>query len=847
MKDVISADSATFPAAHNSIPLSVTQSFSFPVKKIQRKLTVGAPDDEFEKEADRAAETIMRMPQPSFLQRKCAACEEDEKLNRKPLTSFVSSRVQRKEWIQKEDDVQLPPDLTPNSSSHLLKPEELRLTMPSLSGFSSSSPAFDYTLSDPAGSIDWFAMNQPFWNRAAGNMPDRDRLAIEKHWTYSFNMFRAIGATPEKAIRFSNILVPMAIDSSLKRDNSTWWERTDSELGTSSKIFSPTIFRFDLDNLFRTFRPAWDSSNTYRIQRKTGTETCGTFISNELQNRIESCRGKGGALDESSKSFMEHAFNADFSGINIHSDSESAKLTQELNAQAFTVGSDIYFNEGKYAPASADGKALLAHELTHTIQQNAVMPLLQRKTPGRHPGDFEKCISQKDRVLPPATGLIEQINREVQLDTMLGTERTLLEEQVKLDEEARKFVCEAGVPALAALYDTRNAGIKLEADCARRALMNHPEHYSFSNLNKPREEVIPVAYASFANSTPLVLADTGKTVSVDPGRQLRIISETPSEKGLLVRVISGSQHCMEGYIKTNRLEEAKATSLKDTGKVILVFVQNPERLGENLLEIKTGLSVRDTKLQVDEGNGKNHLFKIPRNTHFTLGSEDLHTATHFMAHIHFETGLEIWGLIPKKDVTTDTKFRSLQRTFFVRDVGLSLANARKSIFVDPVSGTCSAKHLPIEFFTGKDIAKGISIAAACAGKPISEVHIVGHGGAHGMGGTGNADVQNGIYVEQVSVSMSKLTALTAADFVKATKNALANDVRIWLHACRTAETLDKNVPGFAQQLGRSIRVEGEHTASKVGGLLGRGPANKGIDRVYPFILFPSGDKEWFPK
>lgn len=67
---------------------------------------------------------------------------------------------------------------------------------------------------------------------------------------------------------------------------------------------------------------------------------------------------------------MEQGFGADFGAVNIHTDSEAQKMNEQLGAQAFTTGNDIYFNEGKYNPNSSEGKHLLAHELTHTLQQS---------------------------------------------------------------------------------------------------------------------------------------------------------------------------------------------------------------------------------------------------------------------------------------------------------------------------------------------------------------------------------------------------------------------------------------------------------------------------------------------
>jgi hypothetical protein len=78
-------------------------------------------------------------------------------------------------------------------------------------------------------------------------------------------------------------------------------------------------------------------------------------------------------MDAKTRAEMETGFGADFSQVNIHTGSQAVQMNKELGAQAFTHGKDIYFNEGKYNPNSNAGKHLLAHELTHTIQQNKDM------------------------------------------------------------------------------------------------------------------------------------------------------------------------------------------------------------------------------------------------------------------------------------------------------------------------------------------------------------------------------------------------------------------------------------------------------------------------------------------
>jgi Domain of unknown function (DUF4157) len=94
--------------------------------------------------------------------------------------------------------------------------------------------------------------------------------------------------------------------------------------------------------------------------------------------RTSDSRSSGVHLDRSIQSFMQSRLGADFSDVRIHTDGKAANLSRLLNAQAFTVGHDIYFNEGRYQPDSPKGKHLLAHELTHTIQQGRSHPAIQR-------------------------------------------------------------------------------------------------------------------------------------------------------------------------------------------------------------------------------------------------------------------------------------------------------------------------------------------------------------------------------------------------------------------------------------------------------------------------------------
>lgn len=88
-----------------------------------------------------------------------------------------------------------------------------------------------------------------------------------------------------------------------------------------------------------------------------------------LEEKINARRGKGKPLNDQVKAEMEQSLSHDFSEVKIHDDKESAELCASLNAQAFAIGNDVFFNTGKYDPESDQGKELLAHELTHVVQQ----------------------------------------------------------------------------------------------------------------------------------------------------------------------------------------------------------------------------------------------------------------------------------------------------------------------------------------------------------------------------------------------------------------------------------------------------------------------------------------------
>ena len=128
-----------------------------------------------------------------------------------------------------------------------------------------------------------------------------------------------------------------------------------------------------------------------------------------VESRIASLHGGGRPLSPAQRSFFEPRFNHDFSDVRVHTGGMAAESARAIKARAFTVGRDIAFGAGQYAPASRSGRQLLAHELTHTIQQTPLVarrkPLIQRQ-PETSPG-VDSTVGETESQFP-TEGPVEQ-------------------------------------------------------------------------------------------------------------------------------------------------------------------------------------------------------------------------------------------------------------------------------------------------------------------------------------------------------------------------------------------------------------------------------------------------------
>ncbi|MGZ8157289.1 MAG: eCIS core domain-containing protein [Methylobacter sp.] len=92
--------------------------------------------------------------------------------------------------------------------------------------------------------------------------------------------------------------------------------------------------------------------------------------STDLESAINNAKGSGQPLDTGLQRSIGQAMGADFSGVRVHTDAQADQLTRSLQAKAFTTGQDVFFRQGAYDPGNRGGQELIAHELTHVVQQS---------------------------------------------------------------------------------------------------------------------------------------------------------------------------------------------------------------------------------------------------------------------------------------------------------------------------------------------------------------------------------------------------------------------------------------------------------------------------------------------
>jgi peptidoglycan hydrolase-like protein with peptidoglycan-binding domain len=169
-----------------------------------------------------------------------------------------------------------------------------------------------------------------------------------------------------------------------------------------------------------------DKKEEERVQKREAA-TAATAPANTAGNYISSIHGKGQALSPNLQSFYGNRIGADFSNVKIHTGQEAAESAKDINAQAYAYGSHIVFGEGKYQPNTSEGKHLLAHELTHVVQQTGknetgtakkVLRSVSVQSPYSKTDDFEPSVQFQKQ--SPALGYTDAMLNGVSQSPVLG-------------------------------------------------------------------------------------------------------------------------------------------------------------------------------------------------------------------------------------------------------------------------------------------------------------------------------------------------------------------------------------------------------------------------------------------
>ena len=165
-------------------------------------------------------------------------------------------------------------------------------------------------------------------------------------------------------------------------------------------------------------------------------------LDKDTESRINRQRGGGQALDEGVQKQMESSIGQDLSNVRVHTSPEADTLNRQVGAKAFTTGSDIFFRQGQYDPQSSSGQELLAHEMTHVVQQSSGMVNNGSGMTVNAPGDVYE--QEADSVAKQVTSASPQAS--LQRDPIAEEEETVQaqeEDELQMQAEEEELQMQA--------------------------------------------------------------------------------------------------------------------------------------------------------------------------------------------------------------------------------------------------------------------------------------------------------------------------------------------------------------------------------------------------------------------
>jgi uncharacterized protein DUF4157 len=397
---------------------------------IQAKLRVSQPGDPDEAEADRAADQVVAATHAPKIQRKCACggtgtpcakCEEEESGT---IHRSVASQILRSSQLSLQRAPAGPaPANTPDQAGNPPKPSP------------TPSHAHPLIVEDDAKSVAPHQMRKSAFiallradacatadavltsvGRTTKSCPYIEKWLAFYEKQSSDHIERAIlkyapetatARTAHEAIRLTAMRVQRAAMTWAKTGKVTGLPEDmagqipgQGVLGAVQSFASSSVGGAILGFLGAS-KPeksaadaSADKSPAPTVSRKATGGSAGSAPAHDA-GAVRSQLGAGHSLDSHVQSQMSTAFGHDFSGVRVHTDSRATALSSDLNARAFTIGSDVAFASGEYQPGTLVGDALIAHELAHVVQQSAAAPSSPMSKVADHSaGSTEPAASQ---------------------------------------------------------------------------------------------------------------------------------------------------------------------------------------------------------------------------------------------------------------------------------------------------------------------------------------------------------------------------------------------------------------------------------------------------------------------
>jgi hypothetical protein len=312
---------------------------------IQAKLTVSHPNDPYEREADRVADTVMRMPEPE------ASEDEATAIQPQSLGPRITPLVQRASEVDEEEAIAAQPALQRQLAEGGEDEEEAVVaTKPLIHRL--PEPVLEEGAEEEAGGA----------NPSVQRMQAPDAEAEEANGVTT-TPFIQRQAQEEEAVQGKSLPSQVPRPSiHLQRVCSA----CDAELRQQPATEDPRVQTTPVAG-----QPVGAQAS---VGHPPGGRAHAPPVTPAVAANIQALEGGGSPLSQATRAFFEPRFGADFSQVRVHTDARAAHTTHSVHARAFTVGRNIAFGTGQYAPHAHAGRQVLAHELTHVVQQHGRQP-----------------------------------------------------------------------------------------------------------------------------------------------------------------------------------------------------------------------------------------------------------------------------------------------------------------------------------------------------------------------------------------------------------------------------------------------------------------------------------------